>query len=169
MKKYKGQFPSKNCECHFQEPYGFVPEADCPEHDTKQFIDFLNLLKQKWVEETKKIINEAVKETTKEHKSPNVYIDMVGEIAIEKLENLLDYKGGGETLIQTNNQTIKKLLIFNKERNDLFMDLLDELFGEENVLMALANLWENSSKNKKLKHQYKKEDIKPERWRVDHM
>lgn len=20
-------------ECHFQEPYGFVPEADCPVHD----------------------------------------------------------------------------------------------------------------------------------------
>ena len=21
------------CECHFQMPYGFVPEADCPIHD----------------------------------------------------------------------------------------------------------------------------------------
>ena len=37
----KGQFPSKNCECHYQEPYGFVPEVDCPEHDTKQFMDFM--------------------------------------------------------------------------------------------------------------------------------
>ncbi len=66
-------------------------------------------------------------------------------------------------------EIVKKLLTFNKERNDLFMDLLDELFGEENVLMALADLWENSGKNKKLKHQNEKEDIKPERWRVDHM
>ena len=23
-----------NCECHYQEPYGFVPEADCPIHDS---------------------------------------------------------------------------------------------------------------------------------------
>ncbi len=44
-KEYKGQFPSKNCECHIQEPYGFVPEADCPEHDTKQFFDFLNQIR----------------------------------------------------------------------------------------------------------------------------
>lgn len=41
-KEKAGQFPSKNCECHWQKPYGFVPEADCLEHDTKQFIDFLN-------------------------------------------------------------------------------------------------------------------------------
>jgi hypothetical protein len=40
--EYEGQFPSKNCGCHIQEPYGFVPEADCKEHDTTQFIKFLN-------------------------------------------------------------------------------------------------------------------------------
>ena len=62
----KGQFPSKNCECHFQEPYGFVPEADCPEHDTKQFTDFLNLLKQKLAEE---IIDVLEKEQKKDEKN----------------------------------------------------------------------------------------------------
>ena len=41
-KEYKGQFLSKNCECHIQEPYGFVAEADCKEHDTAQFTYFLN-------------------------------------------------------------------------------------------------------------------------------
>lgn len=30
-------FPFKGCDCHFTEPYGFVPEAGCPEHDTMQF------------------------------------------------------------------------------------------------------------------------------------
>ena len=45
-KEHKGQFPSKNCECHIQEPYGFVPEADCPEHDTKQFFNFLAEIKK---------------------------------------------------------------------------------------------------------------------------
>ena len=37
------------------------------------------------VEEMKKIINESVEEATKEHGSPNVYIDMVGETLSEKL------------------------------------------------------------------------------------
>ena len=32
---------SANCECHIQEPYGFVPEADCKEHDTNVFLKFL--------------------------------------------------------------------------------------------------------------------------------
>jgi len=45
--EYKGQFPSKNCECHFQKPYGFVPEAGCLEHDTKQFLDFVDQAEQK--------------------------------------------------------------------------------------------------------------------------
>lgn len=38
----KGRFPSTRCHCHFAEPYGFVPEADCPEHDTPQFREFLS-------------------------------------------------------------------------------------------------------------------------------
>jgi hypothetical protein len=38
----KGRFPSTRCHCHFAEPYGFVPEADCPEHDTPQFAEFLS-------------------------------------------------------------------------------------------------------------------------------
>lgn len=37
----KGQFPSAKCECHYQEPYGFVPEADCVEHDNEQFLSFV--------------------------------------------------------------------------------------------------------------------------------
>ena len=41
MEEQIGQFPSNNCECHYQEPYGFVPEADCPEHDTKKFMKFV--------------------------------------------------------------------------------------------------------------------------------
>jgi len=50
----KGQFPSKNCECHWQEPYGFVPEADCPEHDTKQFSDFLDTMRDETLGEVEK-------------------------------------------------------------------------------------------------------------------
>lgn len=46
-KELKGQFPSKNCDCHFQEPFGFVPAADCPEHDTIQFMDFMELITSK--------------------------------------------------------------------------------------------------------------------------
>jgi len=59
--EYKGQFPSKNCECHIQEVYGFVPEADCPEHDTKQFLDFLDEIKriqrQEIIEEIKEALD----------------------------------------------------------------------------------------------------------------
>lgn len=40
----KGEYPSPNCHCHIHDVYGFVPEADCPEHDTNQFIDFVNKL-----------------------------------------------------------------------------------------------------------------------------
>ena len=91
-KEYKGQFPSKNCECHIQKPYGFVPELDCKEHDTKQFFDFIDLIRQeereKLLERIEKVVIKAVKETEKEHKSPNVYIDMVGEIIVDNLEAL---------------------------------------------------------------------------------
>ena len=30
------------CGCGWQEPYGFVPEADCPEHDTAEFVARMN-------------------------------------------------------------------------------------------------------------------------------
>lgn len=53
-KEYKGQFPSKNCECHLQEPYGFVPEADCPEHDTVQFSEFLEAYEEYVIERLSK-------------------------------------------------------------------------------------------------------------------
>ncbi len=36
----------------------------------------------------RRLIIEAVNETIEEHGSPNVYIDMVGETLIEKIENL---------------------------------------------------------------------------------
>lgn len=77
---------------------GWQKNGEILRKDTKSFIrQLLAEKKQKWVEEIKGMINEAVKETTEEHKSSNVYIDMVGEIAITKLENFLVRKGGGET------------------------------------------------------------------------
>ncbi len=51
-KEQKGEFPSKNCECHIHETYGFVPEADCPEHDTKQFTEFLEKYKKCIISQT---------------------------------------------------------------------------------------------------------------------
>ena len=56
----KGQFPSKNCECHMQEPYGFVPEADCAEHDTRQFQDFLEVNDNKLLKEEVKLLKEEI-------------------------------------------------------------------------------------------------------------
>jgi hypothetical protein len=43
----RGQFPHMHCECHIQEPYGFVPEAGCPLHDNMQFMDFVELLERR--------------------------------------------------------------------------------------------------------------------------
>lgn len=37
--------------------------------------------------EIKKLVQRAVKETEKEHGSPNIFIDMVGETIFEDLEN----------------------------------------------------------------------------------
>ncbi len=37
-------FPSAHCNCSWIEPYGFVPEAECPQHDTKQFIAFVSFV-----------------------------------------------------------------------------------------------------------------------------
>lgn len=72
-REYKGQFPSKNCECHIQEPYGFVPEADCPEHDTKQFSDFLKeLLSQSKKEGRIEVINGFMHDFTNDHDKENV-------------------------------------------------------------------------------------------------
>jgi hypothetical protein len=70
-KEYSGQYPSINCECHFQEPYGFVPEADCPEHDTKQFKQFLihaiEQEREKW-DKDHVILNNAILEIHEEEK-----------------------------------------------------------------------------------------------------
>ena len=55
MKEKIGQFPSKKCHCHIQEPYGFVPEMDCPEHDTVEFFEFLDKIKQIPFEEGKQM------------------------------------------------------------------------------------------------------------------
>ena len=38
----KDNFISEDCECHFTLPYGFVPEADCPKHDSKKFVELIN-------------------------------------------------------------------------------------------------------------------------------
>ncbi len=32
------------CACGWQEPYGFVPEADCPEHDNAEFVERMNTM-----------------------------------------------------------------------------------------------------------------------------
>ncbi|GEM_PF-4169153 len=37
--KENNGFISKDCECHFTIPYGFVPEADCKKHDNKSFVE----------------------------------------------------------------------------------------------------------------------------------
>jgi hypothetical protein len=39
-----GEFPSASCECHWAEPYGFVPEAGCQHHDTAQFLEFVSFI-----------------------------------------------------------------------------------------------------------------------------
>lgn len=33
-----------DCHCGWQEPYGFVPEADCPKHDKPEFVARMNAL-----------------------------------------------------------------------------------------------------------------------------
>ncbi len=33
----------EECFCGWQEPYGFVPEADCAEHDNAEFVARMNL------------------------------------------------------------------------------------------------------------------------------
>ena len=63
-KEYTGQFPSKNCECHIQESYGFVPEADCKEHDTQQFSDFLKAMRQAITTELIKKLEEVEEKKT---------------------------------------------------------------------------------------------------------
>ncbi len=35
-------FVSPYCECHFVLPYGFVPEADCKNHDNQKVVQKLN-------------------------------------------------------------------------------------------------------------------------------
>ncbi len=37
----KAMFPGKKCGCHWTTEYGFVPEADCPEHDSPEFQEFM--------------------------------------------------------------------------------------------------------------------------------
>ena len=40
------------------------------------------------IKELKEAISDAMKETEKEHETPNAYIDMVGELLIEKLDKI---------------------------------------------------------------------------------
>lgn len=44
MKSEKGIFLSDRCHCQLHNTYGFAPEADCAEHDTKLFHDFVRTL-----------------------------------------------------------------------------------------------------------------------------
>ena len=50
--------------------------------------DLLESQKGEMLEKIKKVIEEARAETEKEYGSPSVYIDMVSEIAVEKIEHL---------------------------------------------------------------------------------
>jgi hypothetical protein len=36
--------------CGYQEPYGFVPEADCPIHDTPRYIPISRLINRLKIE-----------------------------------------------------------------------------------------------------------------------
>jgi len=61
--------------------------------EKREIVRWLKSHDQRLLKEIKdKVIKEierAVKESEKELGSPNVYIDMVGEIAIENIENLI--------------------------------------------------------------------------------
>src|SRR3990167_3297932 len=51
--------------------------------------DHASKIREEIIEECLKIIRFSVEETQKEHGSPNVYIDMVGEIATETIRSLI--------------------------------------------------------------------------------
>ena len=68
-------------------------KCNCEHDEVKIFIS--NLLaseRQRCVERVREMTAEAVNETTKEHGSPNVYIDMVGEILDDKLSEMEEKK-----------------------------------------------------------------------------
>lgn len=72
--------------------YEFILDPDKPTSFVRRnFIRDVRHIQQNYIskEEVEKMIKEAVSETTKEHKSPNVYIDMVGEIITDKLNQLI--------------------------------------------------------------------------------
>ena len=49
------------CICGWQPPYGFVPEADCPLHDTARFYQFIKAVKAEGAREAlQKGANEVV-------------------------------------------------------------------------------------------------------------
>jgi len=83
-KEQDGQFPSKNCECHIDDTYGFVPECDCEEHDTKQFSDFISKIK---ANQHKEIVEEIDKEI-ENWEGTNLSIGSIQVInALENLKN----------------------------------------------------------------------------------
>ena len=54
-------FLSDNCECQFTESYGFVPESDCEDHDTRIFSVFVDLIKNRAAQEKSKAVQEIFK------------------------------------------------------------------------------------------------------------
>jgi len=68
------------------ELFKIVDFSNIEDWHTQQQILLLETVEK----EFKEIITKAVEETTKEHKSSNAYIDMVGELALEDLINLID-------------------------------------------------------------------------------
>lgn len=54
------------CGCGWQEPYGFVPEADCPLHDNAEFVAQMNQqfgsasARQLWAEQNEEWVQQCI-------------------------------------------------------------------------------------------------------------
>lgn len=68
--------------------YNWLSKEDSDE--VKTFLaSELQLQRRELREIAKKAIIEAIEETTKEHKTANVYIDMVGEIFLDRFDDII--------------------------------------------------------------------------------
>ena len=68
--------------------HGIYPTGECYQKLYEFVCEQKKKALQKQREEIVEIVKKAVDETTKEHGSSNVYIDMVGEIIIEEINFL---------------------------------------------------------------------------------
>ena len=55
----KGKF--MDCACGFAEPYGYVPEAGCPIHDTKEFLEDIERLEAFTIQKERRRILDEIK------------------------------------------------------------------------------------------------------------